>query len=64
MDPEDHQDQPLLQFVLPTSHGTQAMQACHDIGHLGINCMLNLLQDRFYWPDIQLDVEQHIKTCD
>ena len=40
------------------------MWACHDdIGYLGINHTLNLLPDRFYWPDMKLDVEQHIKTC-
>ena len=39
-----YQDQPLLQFVLLTSHGTQAMQASHDdIHHLGINCIFDLL---------------------
>ena len=40
-----HQDQPLLQFMLPTSHQTQAMWACYDdSGHLGIDCTLDLLQ--------------------
>ena len=39
-----HQDQPLLQFVFPVSHPTQAMQACHDdISHLGIYGTVDLL---------------------
>ena len=57
-----HQDQPSLQFALLTSHW---MQACHDnICHLGIDHTLELLWDRFYLPDMKLDVEQHIKTYD
>ena len=40
------------------------MQGCHDdIGHLGVERMLNLLQDRFYWPIMPQDVENHVRTC-
>ena len=53
------------QLVLPTAYRKIALQRCHeDVGHLGIEGMLDLLRDRFYWPNMQIDAEQHVKSCE
>ena len=58
-------DRSPLQLVLPTTYRKIALQGCHnDVGHLGIERMLDLLRDRFYWPNMQADAEQHVKTCE
>ena len=53
-----------MQFVLPKKYWHKALEACHDnVGHLGIERMLFLLHDRFYWPNIAQDVEIIVKSC-
>ena len=53
-----------LQFVLPKLFRKQALEAYHDeIGHLGIERTTNLLKDRFYWPRMEDDIEEYVKTC-
>ena len=53
-----------LQFVLPKLFRKQALEACHDeIGHLVIERTTNLLKDRFYWPRMEDDIEEYVKTC-
>ena len=38
--------------------------ACHnEMGNLGMDRTLLLLQDRVYWPGISKDVREHIRTC-
>ena len=40
------------------------MEACHDeIGHLGTERTTSLLRDRFYWPKMENDIEEYVKTC-
>ena len=34
-----------------------------DFGHLGMEKMLGLLKDRFFWPKMSEDVRQYIRTC-
>ena len=42
----------------------QAIKACHDdIGHLGLERSLDLLKDRFYWPGINEEMGNHIRSC-
>ena len=42
----------------------QVLEACHDeIGHLGIERTTSLLKDRFYWPKMESDIEEYVKTC-
>ena len=37
---------------------------CHDeMGHLGMDRTLLVLQDRVYWPGMSKDVRNHIRTC-
>ena len=53
------------QFVLPAPYRKRMVLACHDeMGHLGMDRTLLLLQDRVYWPGMSKDVRQHIRTCD
>ena len=53
-----------LQFVLPQVFCKQALEACHDeVGHLGIERTTSLLKDRFYWPKMESDIEEYVKTC-
>ena len=41
----------LLQLVLPTAQREVALRGCHDeVGHLGLEHMLDLMCDRFFWP--------------
>ena len=53
-----------LQLVLPTEYRHKAMAGCHDqIGHLGQGRVLELLRDRFYWPQMYMDVTSYINSC-
>ena len=35
-----------------------------DFGHLVIEKMLGLLKDRFFWPKMNEDIRQYIRTCE
>ena len=60
-----HQQVEVNQFVLPPRFRKRVVLACHDeMGHLGMDCTLLLLQDRVYWPGMSKDVRDHIRTCD
>ena len=53
-----------LQFVLPQVFCKQVLEVCHDeVGHLGIERTTSLLKDRFYWPKMENDIEEYVKTC-
>ena len=53
-----------LQFVLPKPFRKQALETCHDeVGHLGIERTTSLLKDRSYWPGMEDDIEEYVKTC-
>ena len=59
------EDQDALQLVIPKSYQKKALQGCHDdIRHLGLEWMLDLLWDKFYWPGMTKDVELHIARCE
>ena len=58
-------DTVVFQFVLPASYQKRTVLACHnDMGHLGMEKTLGVLQDRFFWPKMGLDVRKHIRSCD
>ena len=43
----------------------RVVMALHDdFGHLGMEKMLGLLKDRFFWPKISEHVRQHVRTCE
>ena len=61
----DHSDRNTMQLVLPESFRTQALKGCHDdLGHLGVERILDLLRDQFYWPGMMEDISRHIRQCE
>ena len=58
-------DRSTMQLVLPEAFRKQALQGCyHDLGHLGIEWMIDLLRDHFCWPGMLNDTTKHIKQCE
>ena len=59
-----YQVKPVDQLVLPAQYPKRMVLACHDeLGHLGMDRTLLILQDRVYWPGMARDVREHIRTC-
>ena len=51
-------DEGLLQLVLPPAYREVALKGCHDeVGHLGLERMLDLMRDRFFWPHMAVSGE-------
>ena len=41
------------------------MQGCHDdLGHLGMEQIIDLLRDHFYWPGMPIGTTKHITQCE
>ena len=58
-------DKRVNQFVMPRQFRKRTVIVCHeDYGHLGMDQVLILLQERFYWPKISEDVHSYIRTCE
>ena len=58
-------DKVVNQFVMPRQFRKRTVLVCHeDYGHLGMDRVLILLQERFYWPKMSEDVRLYIRTCD
>ncbi|KAK3559563.1 hypothetical protein QTP86_013727, partial [Hemibagrus guttatus] len=56
---------PGLQFI-PRSHRTSLIHATHvslGTGHPGIKGTLSLLQQRFWWPHMAVDVKRYVQGC-
>ena len=49
-------EEPTLQFVLLSSFHKQ-------MGHMGMDRTLVMLQSRFFWPKMSSDVRIHIRSC-
>ncbi|CAI5671484.1 unnamed protein product [Oreochromis niloticus] len=59
-----HSGEEVHQLVLPKVYHDVVLRSVHnDSGHLGIERTLDLLRQRFYWPRMLQDNEQHIKSC-
>ena len=53
------------QFVMPQQFCKQTVRVCHeDYGHLGMDHVQILLQERFYWPKMPEDVRTVIRSCE
>ena len=53
-----------MQLVLPTAYREVALRGCHnEVGHLGLECMLDLMHDRFFWPCMAVQAKEHIGKC-
>lgn len=60
-----YQGQSIFELVLPERYRQTAFESLHnDFDHLGIERAMDLLQSRFYWPRMWLDVEQKIRQCE
>ena len=54
-----------LKLVVPLTYRQEAMHGAHeDVGHLDLKRMLDILCDRFYWPNMEVDATCHVHTCD
>ena len=54
----------VLQLVLPTAQREVALRGCHDeVGHLGLEHMLDLMCDMFFWPCMAVQAKEHIGKC-
>ena len=57
-------EEALFQLVLPAAQREVALRGCHDeVGHLGLECMLDLMCDRFFWPHMAAQAKEHIRKC-
>ena len=53
-----------MQLVLPTAYREVALKGCHDqVGHLGLEHMLDLMHNRFFWPHMAVQAKEHIGKC-
>ena len=53
-----------LQSVVPPKYRLDAIWRAHDdVGHLRLKWMLDILQDWFYWPNLEDEGTQHIRIC-
>ena len=53
------------QFVMPQQFCKRTVRVCHEYyGHLGMDRVQILLQERFYWPKMSEDVRTVIRTCE
>ena len=52
------------QLVLPAAHRKVALWGYHDeVGHLGLEHMLVLMYDQFFWPSMADQAGKHIDKC-
>ena len=53
-----------MQLVLSAAQREVALRGCHDeVGHLGLECMLDLMCDRIFWPCMAAQAKDHIGKC-
>ena len=51
-------------MVFPAAQRDIALKGCHDeVGHLGLEHMLNLMCDWFYWPHMATQAKELISKC-
>ena len=51
-------------MFLPTAQREVALRGCHDeVSHLGLEYMLDLMHDRFFWPHMAAQAKEHIGKC-
>jgi hypothetical protein len=54
----------LYRYYLPIDQREKPLRNFHDnSGHLGFASIINLIKRRFYWPHMEEDVKEYIKTC-
>lgn len=49
------------EFFLPAQYQNMVFQHLHnDMGHVGVERVVNLARDRFYWPFMKKDIETYV----
>ena len=57
-------EETLFQLVLPATQREVALKGCHDqVGHLGLEHMIDLMHDQFFWPHMAAQAKEHIWKC-
>lgn len=52
------------QLVLPEKHKSTALKELHNqMGHQGTDRTVSLIRDRFFWPQMQREIEQYVMSC-
>lgn len=52
------------QLVLPAKFKALVLKSIHaDLGHLGVERVVDIIRSRFFWSKMSTDVEQHVKNC-
>ena len=60
----DHRQAPDVRLAVPAKLRGRVIHSCHDdMGHQGRDRTLSLLRSRFYWPNMQRDVEAYLAHC-
>ena len=53
-----------LLFIVPASKRQAALDLCHwDVGHQGRDRMYSLLQERFWWPKMRMQMMMTLQNC-
>ena len=53
-----------FQLVLPNAYHEQALRGVHDdVGHMGIDRSIQLLRERYFWPDMYSSLKNQISNC-
>ena len=61
-DQENHRRPSFSWCYLP--HREKLPWRCHDqVDHLGLECMLDLMHDQFFWPCMAAQAKEHIRKC-
>ena len=51
-------------MVLLAAQIEVALKGCHDeVGHLGLEHMLDLMHDWFFWPHMAAQAKEHMRKC-
>ena len=57
-------EETLFQLVMPATKREVALKGCHDeVGHLGLECILDLMHVQFFWPCMAAQAKKHIGKC-
>ena len=57
-------DETIFAFVVPAKKQQAAIDGCHhDAGHQGRDRTLSLMKERFWWPDMAVQVVGVVKGC-
>ena len=57
-------EETFFKLVLPATQREISLKGCHDeVCHFGLECMVNLMQDRFDWPCMAAQAKEHISKC-